>query len=279
VLPSRDRIAEALRRWLPARAAYPIVRWKNVLIMWLSYQLSRRRPEAAKSLLRKGLLAHLPEGYDIDTHFTPRYQPWDQRLCLVPDADLFRAIRRGAVSIVTDRVETFTPTGIRLASGTEIESDIVVTATGLNLVPIGGLGLTVDGTDIDLPETVAYKGMMLSGVPNFAMAVGYTNASWTLKCDLVSGYVCRLLSYMDRHGYASCTPVAPASPERTPLIDLTSGYVQRGIAALPTQGPRAPWRLHQNYVRDIVLMRHRSVADQGVRFSRAPVRTGAESGA
>ena len=273
-LPSVDRIAERLRRLLPTKAAYAAVRWKNVAFGTLFYQLSRRRPQAVKSLLRKGLVRELPSGYDVETHFTPRYNPWDQRLCLVPDGDLFGAMRRGTVSVVTDQIETFTEHGIRLASGTELEADIVVTATGLNLLAIGGLQLSVDGEEIDLPNTVAYKGMMLSGVPNLALAIGYTNASWTLKCDLVSEYVCRLLSHMDRHGYAFCAPIAPEGGERVPLINLDSGYVRRSAAQMPKQGPRPPWRLYQNYARDVVMMRHRSVVDDGIRFSRAQAPVG-----
>jgi cation diffusion facilitator CzcD-associated flavoprotein CzcO len=270
-VPSRDRIADGLRRWLPQRAAYSTVRWKNILFAMFTFQLSRRRPTTMKALLRKGVTAALPEGYDVETHFTPRYNPWDQRLCLVPDADLFKAIRSGRASVVTDEIESFTERGLRLVSGLELESDIVVTATGLNLLAIGGMRLTVDGVDVDLAQTVAYKGMMLSGVPNFALAVGYTNASWTLKCDLVSTYVCRLLTYFDRNGYASCTPVAPESGGVAPLIDLDSGYVRRSAAALPKQGATTPWRLYQNYPRDVVMMRHRSVVDRGVTFTRARV--------
>jgi monooxygenase len=274
VLPTRDRIADALRRWLPQRAAYALVRWKNVGFQMFTFQLSRRRPQTMKAMLRKGITAHLPEGYDVGTHFTPRYDPWDQRLCLVPDADLFTAIRSGRVTVVTDEIVTFTERGVRLASGEELAADIVVTATGLNLLAIGGLRLSVDGTEVDLPRTVAYKGMMLSGVPNFALTVGYTNASWTLKGDLVATYVCRLLAHLDKHGYASVTPLAPESDDLVPLIDLAAGYVRRSIDLLPKQGPAAPWRLYQNYPRDVLLMRHRSVADRGVRFARpAPAAT------
>jgi cation diffusion facilitator CzcD-associated flavoprotein CzcO len=273
-LPSRDGIADALRRWLPAGAAYAAVRWKNVVFGSIFYQLCRRRPAMIKALLRRGLVRQLPEGYDIDTDFTPRYNPWDQRMCLVPDGDFFRAMRRGAVSVVTDQIETFTERGIRLASGTEIESDIVVTATGLNLLAAGGMSLEVDGVEVSLPDTVAYKGMMLSGVPNLALALGYTNASWTLRAGLVSGYVCRLLSHMDRHGYAFCTPLAPAGTELAPLLNLTSGYIQRSAAMLPKQATRAPWKQYQNYPRELVLLRHRSVEDEGIRFSRASAPVG-----
>ena len=273
-LPSTDRIADALRRRLPARTAYSLIRWKNVAFGTFFYQLSRRRPERVKALLRRGLERELPAGYDIDTHFTPRYNPWDQRMCLVPDGDFFAAMRAGKVSVVTDEITTFTERGIRLASGTELESDIVVTATGLNLQAAGGIHLVVDGRDVELAETVAYKGMMLSGVPNFAMALGYTNASWTLRADLISRYVCRLLSHMDKHGYASCTPVVPEPGERAPLLSLTAGYIQRSAAMLPKQGHRAPWRAYQNYTRERLLLSHRSVVDDGIRFDKAPATVG-----
>jgi cation diffusion facilitator CzcD-associated flavoprotein CzcO len=269
-LPATDAVVDSLRRWLPPAVAYPLARWKNALLALLAFQLSRRAPGITKALLRKGATARLPKGYDVDTHFNPRYDPWDQRLCLVPDGDLFAVIRNGRASMVTDHVETFTEHGIRLASGAELEADIVVTATGLNVLAIGGMTLNVDGADIDLSRTVAYKGMMLSGVPNFALTLGYSNASWTLKGDLVSEYVCRLLNHMDQRGYQICTPVAPDTPQREPIIDLQSGYVLRSVAVLPKQGPAAPWRLHQNYPRDVLLMRHGSLEDEGVRFTRAP---------
>jgi monooxygenase len=267
-LPSTDRLADLARRWLPTSVAHPVVRWKNILVQMVSFQVSRRFPRVMKKLLRKGVQAALPPDYDVDTHFAPRYEPWDQRLCLVPDGDLFAAIRSGRASVETDRITTFTETGVELASGTRIDADIVVTATGLNLLALGGMTLTVDGRQVDLASTVAYKGMMLSGVPNLALALGYTNASWTLKCDLVGQYVCRLLGHMERHGHEICTPLAPDTPERVPLLELSSGYVRRSLHQLPTQGPSAPWRLHQNYPRDLVLLRHRSVQDEGIRFAR-----------
>ncbi|MBV9164303.1 MAG: NAD(P)/FAD-dependent oxidoreductase [Pseudonocardiales bacterium] len=269
-LPTQDAVADFLRRRLPPTVAYPIARWKNALLATLAFQLSRRAPGVMKSLLRKGATAQLPDGYDVDTHFRPRYNPWDQRLCLVPDGDLFQAIRSGRVSVVTDHIETFTEHGIRLASGTALEADLVVTATGLNLLAIGGMTLRVAGAEVDLGHTVAYKGMMLSGVPNFALTLGYTNASWTLKADLVSEYVCRLLNHMDQRGYQVCTPLAPDTPQREPIIDLQSGYVLRSVAVLPKQGPTAPWRLHQNYPRDVLLMRHGSLEDESMRFTRTP---------
>jgi cation diffusion facilitator CzcD-associated flavoprotein CzcO len=269
-VPARDPIADFVRRLLPPKMAYPIVRWKNVLITTLFFELSRRRPRWIKGLLRRGVEKALPPGYDIDTHFKPRYNPWDQRMCLVPDGDLFDAISAGDASIVTDRIETFTEKGLRLASGTELEADLIVTATGLNMRAAGGMAITVDGRDVKLAETVGYKGMMLSGVPNMALAMGYTNASWTLKCDLVSAYVCRLLNHMDEHGYRQCRPRTPdASVVIEPFIDLASGYVLRAVDSLPKQGDRAPWRLYQNYARDVLLLKHGRLEDEAMEFSAA----------
>ncbi|MEU7949488.1 NAD(P)/FAD-dependent oxidoreductase [Micromonospora taraxaci] len=267
-LSSRDRLADALRRWLPAKAAYPVVRWKNVLLSTVTYQLSRRAPGLVRRRLRRVATGRLPVGYDVDRHFSPRYDPWDQRLCVAPDGDLFTAVRQGRASVVTDTVDTFTPDGVRLTSGDVLPADIVVTATGLNLLAVGGLTLRVDGVDVDLASTVAYKGMMLSGVPNFALTLGYTNASWTLKADLVAGYVCRLLRHLDRTAQQVVTPLPPPDDGRVPLIDLRSGYVLRAVDTLPKQGADAPWRLHQNYPRDVLLMRHGRLTDEGVRFSR-----------
>jgi cation diffusion facilitator CzcD-associated flavoprotein CzcO len=257
---------------LPTRTAYALVRWKNVLLTMFSFEVSRRRPRVMKAIIRKGMEKLLPAGYDIDTHFTPSYNPWDQRLCLVPDADLFTSIRDGRASIVTDTIETFTDKGLQLTSGAEIEADIIVTATGLNMLAIGGLQIAVDGRPVELSETVGYKGMMFSGVPNLAVTLGYTNASWTLKCDLVCEYVCRLLNYMDERGYRQCTP-RWAEPElpTNPFINLTSGYVQRGVHHFPRQGNSAPWRLYQNYVRDIIMLRRGSIEDDAMEFRRAGV--------
>jgi monooxygenase len=270
-LPGRDPLARLLRKVLPTRLVYPVVRWKNVLVAMAFFQLSRRRPRFVKGLIRKAVERRLPEGFDVKTHFTPSYNPWDQRVCLVPDDDLFQVLSDGRASIVTDRIETFTETGLKLESGKELEADAIVTATGLNLLAIGGIELKVDGERIDLANTVGYKGMMLSGVPNLAIALGYTNASWTLKCDLCSHYVCRLINYMDEHGYAQAMPLEPdPSLPREPFIDFNSGYVVRSIHKFPKQGPRAPWRLYQNYPRDIGLLKRGPLADEGIRFSRAP---------
>ena len=267
-LPGKDPLATALRKRLSAKRAYPIVRWKNVLMSTLIYQLSQRRPAVMKGLIRKGMLKQLPEGFDVDTHFSPPYDPWDQRLCLVPDGDLFKALSTHKADIVTDRIATFTEKGLLLESGEELAADIVVTATGLNLQTVGGMELAVDGSPVHLPDTVSYKGMMLSGVPNFDMVIGYTNASWTLKADLVNGYVCRLINHMDRYGYVSATPVAPREGGTAPFLDLASGYIQRSVTKLPKQGSRAPWRLYQNYIKDVRLMRRGPLEDEGITFQR-----------
>jgi monooxygenase len=272
-LPGEDPLARTLRRFLPARFAYPIVRWKNVLMTMLVFQLSRRRPNLMKRLIRRALEKRLPAGYDIDTHFKPRYNPWDQRMCLVPDGDLFDAICEGRASVVTDRIESFTEKGIKLESGAELDADLIITATGLNLVPLGGIKISVDARDVGFPETLTYKGMMLSGVPNLAFAVGYTNASWTLKCELTCEYVCRLLNHMDERGHTVCTPRRDPSVADEPLIDFSSGYVLRAIDQFPRQGSKAPWRLYQNYARDLVLLRFGPIHDGAIEFSRAePVR-------
>jgi monooxygenase len=267
-LPAEDRIANRLRRFLPDRAAYALVRWKNVLLQMLVYRLSRWRPELIKRMVRRGVERNLPAGYDIDTHFKPHYNPWDQRMCLVPDGDLFEAIREGRASVVTDRIKTFTESGIELESGGELEADVIVTATGLNLLFLGGLEIVVDGEELDLPRTMTYKGMMLSGVPNFAFTTGYTNASWTLKADLVSEYVCRLLSHMDAHGYRQCMPeIADPSVTEMPLLDFTSGYVLRALDQFPKQGSKVPWRLRQNYALDVPMVRFGAIDDGSMRFS------------
>ena len=229
--------------------------------------LSKRRPALMKRLLRKGIERQLPKGYDIDTHFTPRYNPWDQRLCLVPNGDLFKAIKQGTASVVTDHIATFTETGIALRSGAHIDADIVVTATGLVLQIFGGMSLEVDGAPIVPSKVLVYKGMMCSGVPNLAFASGYTNASWTLKADLVSRYVCRVLNRMRRSGARIVMP-RPADPAmaRLPWVDFSSGYFQRSMAELPKQGAAAPWKLNQNYLADIVALRWRGLDDGVLQF-------------
>ena len=268
-LPSVDPLADRLRRRLAPQRAYDVIRWKNVLVTMAAYNLSRRAPRVTKSLVRRGLLRELPPDLDLATHFTPPYDPWDQRLCVVPDGDLFAAVRAGTASIVTDVIDRFTPKGVLLRSGDELPADVVVTATGLEVQLLGGARIDVDGRTVDPATTVAYKGMMLSGVPNLAMAMGYTNASWTLKCDLIAEYVVRLLDHMERNGYRSVRPVEPpASVPRQPFVDLTSGYIQRALARMPAQGGRPPWRVHQNWLLDRRLYRRSPLEDEGVVFSR-----------
>jgi monooxygenase len=268
-LPASDPIANGLRRLLPSKAAYALTRWKNVLLTMASFGLSRKRPELMKKVIRRGLLKHLPAGYEVDLHFKPTYNPWEQRLCLVPDSDLFEAIADGSASIVTDGIETFTEKGLKLTSGTELEADVIVTATGLNVLLFGGIDVSVDGEPVDFSERIAYKGMMICGVPNLALALGYTNASWTLKCDLTAKYICRLLNHMDEHGYEIATPLPPhPSLPTEPFIDFNSGYVLRSIHTLPRQGATSPWRLHQNYFRDVRLLK-RGPVDDSMEFSNA----------
>jgi monooxygenase len=261
-LPGRDPLATRLRR-LPTRISYPIVRWKAILLAVATYQLAQRRPQLAKNLIRKLTAKQLPAGVDVDVHFKPAYNPWDQRLCFVPDGDLFQAMRAGRASVVTDHIDTFTETGIRLRSGAELEADVVVTATGLTLKAMGGVELVVDGTPVKMPDTMTYKALMLSDVPNFVFTIGYTNASWTLKADLVADFVCRLLTYLDEHGVRRA--VAPRDPSvgEQRLIDFSSGYILRALDELPTQGDREPWKLRQNYLRDVRSI-NRDRIDDGV---------------
>ena len=269
-LPARDPVAVVAQRFLPKKLAHLVVKWKAVALQRASYVLSRRRPDIMRKLIRQGIRRQLPKDFEIDPHFSPSYNPWDQRLCLVPDGDLFEALGRGDASMVTDRIETFTEKGLLLESGEELEADIIITATGLNMLLFGGADLQIDGIDVDLSKTIAYKGFMFSGIPNLAIALGYTNASWTLKCDLISEYVCRLLNHMDENGYTVATPVEPGpSVSREPIIDLKSGYVMRSLEWLPKQGDRPPWRLYQNYPRDIRMLRHGPIADEGIEFTRA----------
>jgi len=267
-LPGEDPVADVLRRYLPQRAAYPIVRWKNVVVSMILYELCRRAPKFMTGVLLKGVAKQLPAGYDVGTHFTPTYDPWDQRLCFVPDGDLFKAIRDEKASVVTDRIVTFTERGLKLASGRELEADIIVTATGLNMHVLGGTSVIVDDVKVELPQTVAYKGFMFCGVPNFATTFGYTNASWTLKADLAADYVCRLLNHMDAHGETRCTPIAPdPSLPTDPFLNLHSGYITRASDILPKQGSTTPWRLHQNYPLDVMMLRYGAV-DEEMEFSR-----------
>jgi monooxygenase len=269
-LPAVDPLAGLLGTLLPSRLAYPVVRWKNVLLTLAIYTFSRRRPAAASRLLRTLVARQLPRGFDVDKHFTPSYEPWDQRMCIVPNGDLFDAITDGSVSVVTDRIETLTETGIALASGSELRADLIVTATGLEMVPFGAIRLRVDGSDVDVGDALAFRGMQLSGVPNMAFAFGYTNQSWTLGSDLTCEQVCRLLEHMDRHGYSVCTP-RHDDPAITavPFAELTSGYVLRAIDQFPKQGSGDPWRREQNYARNRRAMRRAPVDDPALEFVAA----------
>ncbi|MDZ4365505.1 MAG: NAD(P)/FAD-dependent oxidoreductase, partial [Afipia sp.] len=242
--------------------------WKNVLLGMYFFNMCRKKPERAKEFILKGVREQLGPDYDIDTHFTPKYNPWDQRLCLVPNGDLFEAIKKGDASVVTDHIDSFTETGIKLKSGKELDADVIVTATGLKLQLLSGLEVTVDGKKMDLSKTFAYKGMMYSDVPNLASAFGYTNASWTLKADLTSAYLCRLLNHMEKTGLRQATPrVADPALEEEPWLDFTSGYVQRSINEFPKQGTKAPWKLYQNYALDIVLLKFGSIEDSAMEFT------------
>jgi len=262
--PSHDKIADWLRAKLPAKTAYSITRWKNVLLGMAFFTYTRRFPAAAKKSLVKG--AAKLSGIAADPHLTPSYNPWDQRLCLIPDGDLFEVLRDGRAEIVTDHIETFTPTGLRLKSGAELLADIVVTATGLKLQLFGGATLVVDGQPVRVSDAMVYKGSMISGVPNFAFAVGYTNASWTLKVDLTSTYVCRMISYLDRHHYREVRARRDPGVGEIPLLDFSSGYVTRSLPDLPRQGERLPWRVYQNYVFDRAMLGSGQLADQVLEF-------------
>jgi cation diffusion facilitator CzcD-associated flavoprotein CzcO len=266
--PARDAIADRLNRWLPERLAYGITRWKNVLMATAFYQYSRSFPGAASRLLVGQVAKAIGDKVDVAQHFTPSYKPWDQRLCLIPDGDLFRAIQAGTVSVVTDHIDRFTETGIRLRSGKQLEADLIVTATGLRLRLVGGIALEVDGQTVDASQKYVYRGLMVSDLPNLAVAIGYTNSSWTLKSELTAMYVCRLLQHMDKHGYAVCTPSTDgADLEDRPLLDLAAGYVQRGAGQFPRQGSAAPWRLYQNYVLDRAVLRYAPIDDGTLRFT------------
>lgn len=266
-LPTEDAAAKLLQRLLPGSAAYRIARWKNILITIAIYQFCRRAPKVARRLLLQGAAKSLPDHYEIDKHFSPRYQPWDQRLCVVPDADLFRSITEGRVSVVTDQIDTLNERGVQLQSGRQLEADIIVSATGLQMLALGAVHLSVDGTPIDPGHMFVYKGTMIGNVPNFAFCMGYTNASWTLRADLATVFVCRLLNHMDRHGYRTCKPVCdPLSLQPRPLLDLTSGYVARAAANLPKQATKRPWLIRQNYILDMLAMKWDTLEDGILNF-------------
>ena len=269
-LPAADRVANALRRVLPDGVVYTFTRWRNALTGILIYQLSQRRPEMVKRFIKGQLRKALGPEFDIDRHFTPPYNPWDQRMCLVPDGDMLIALREKRASIVTDHLDHFTPTGIALKSGEHLDADIIVTATGLNLLSMGGISLTVDGQATEINKAVTYKGTMLTGIPNLSFVFGYTNASWTLKADLICAYVCRVLNYMDKQGFKQVTPhLNDPEVEDLPLLDLSSGYVLRGLDQFPRQGSKLPWRLYQNYFFDMLMIRFGAIKDEALEFKQA----------
>ena len=265
-LPARDPFATKARKVLGDKASYAVTRWKNIAVSTTMFQLSRRKPRMIRGFIRNENVKMLPDGYDVDTHFRPTYDPWDQRLCLVPDGDLFTAISDGSASVVTDRIRTFTETGLELESGEMLDADIIVTATGLNVRIFGGAALSVDGVAMEPGTTMAYRAMMLSGVPNFAFTIGYTNASWTLKADLVSEYVVRLLAHLESVGARSVVPVRDDAVAEVPLMDFQAGYIQRVVDTLPRQGTVAPWALKQNYLYDARSLRRASMDDGVLRY-------------
>ena len=272
-LPAVDPSARLLRKVLPDMVVHRITRAKNIGIMYGLWSLAKRRPRIVRALLRKLAQRRLPEGYEIDVHFKPVYDPWDERMCFVPDGDLFEAIAAGNASVVTDRIETFTESGIRLESGNELEADIVVTATGLRMLPLGGTEISVDGRAIDIADTLTYRAMMLAGVPNLGWVIGYTNLSWTLRCNLTCAYICRVLNHMDAQGYRYCVPRLedPDLPREPFVADLKSGYILRGIHAFPKQGPAPPWRGYMSYPRDLRYIGHAPLEDGVLHFERGAV--------
>ncbi len=266
---SQDTIANFFRKILPSKAAYAVARWKNIIRQALFYEGSKKYPDFMRRLIAKGVSKELGEPSQ-EHHFEPTYKPWDQRVCVVPDADLFEVMKAGKASVVTDTIDEFTETGVRLTSGETIDADIVVTATGLKLKIMSGLELVVDGEPVDLSTKMAYKGMMYNEVPNLAQAFGYTNASWTLKCDLTSKYVCRLIKHMDKHGFSSCVARDnDPTVERTPVLDFNSTYIVKVLDELPSQGSRHPWRLHQNYFQDLSMLKYAKLDDGVMEFRRA----------
>lgn len=275
--PATDTLANALRKFLPDRWAYSLTRWKNVLLGMYFFNYSRKNPKKVAEMLIDGVREQLNNDFDVDKHFTPSYKPWDQRLCLVPDGDMFEAINDKKVSIVTDHIDKFTTSGVLLKSGATIDADIVVMATGLKLQVMSGLQITVDGKKMQLADALTYKGMMFSNIPNLALSMGYTNASWTLKSDLTAAYVCRLLNYMDYQEYSQCCPrVGSAKLTLKPFMDLKSGYVLRLIDKFPKQAEEKPWRLNQNYAKDMLALGFGSIRDDAIEFRRLPVATSDE---
>ena len=276
-VPAKDAFANIAKRLLGPERGYALTRRKNILKQRGVYTFCQKYPRAARAVIRWFNARELPAGYPVDEHFSPRYDPWDQRLCAVPDGDLFGVLGDGSASVVTDRISTFTEKGILLESGRELEADIIVTATGLNIQLLGGMTLSVDGQSVDLPQTVAYKGMMLSGVPNFVFAFGYTNSSWTLKIDLLCEHFCRMLTHMDQHGYDTVRPIADPDLETLPLLDFSAGYVQRALADMPRRGVDKPWVMSMNYTYDAELLRNGPVVDPNLKFETAAAMTGSQT--
>jgi cation diffusion facilitator CzcD-associated flavoprotein CzcO len=267
-MPDEDKVANFLNRVLPHSVSYTMVRWKNILMSVMFYRVSRRYPNFMRKLFIKGIKKELGEGHEVEKHFSPSYNPWDQRVCLVPNSDLFAAIKTGKANVETDQIETFTETGLQLKSGKHLEADVIVTATGLNVQLLGGIEVTVDDVQPEIGKTVGYKSMMFSDIPNMIMAFGYTNASWTLKIDLTMQYMCRLLNYMDKKGLRQCT--ARQNDKNLELLpfstDFTPGYIQRAINNLPKQGSRSPWLLKQNYLFDLMTIRHGDIENEVLEF-------------
>ncbi|HEY6574968.1 MAG TPA: NAD(P)/FAD-dependent oxidoreductase, partial [Mycobacterium sp.] len=273
-LPDVDPIAVKANKYLPEAAAHVVNRWKAIILSTAQYQLARRFPKYMRKTLMTMAQRRLPEGYDVEKHFGPRYNPWDERLCIAPNGDLFKTIRKGNADVVTDTIDRFVPEGIKLNSGDVLDADIIVTATGLNMRLFGGAAIRRNGEPLDLTQSMAYKGMMLSGIPNMAFTIGYTNASWTLKADLVSEFVCRVLNYMDANGFDNVVPGEPsADVEQRPILDFTPGYVLRSVDTLPKSGSKAPWKLKQNYFFDVRMIRQGKVDDEALHFTkhRVPV--------
>ncbi len=266
--PGADPLVAKLQRWFPPKIASKLTRWRNIGLSMYFYSLSRSKPDKVKAAIIAGAQALLGADYDVKTHFTPRYKPWDQRVCLVPDGDLFQAIRKGEASVVTDTIERFTTNGIQLTSGKQLDADVIVTATGLKMELLSGISVVVDGKPVNLAKTFNYKGTMFSGVPNFALTTGYTNASWTLKAELTSRYICRLLNWMDRNRMRIATPRPDGSIGEQPMFNFAAGYVQRALDTMPKQGLKRPWTLRQNYPRDMFDLHYGKVNDGALQFSR-----------
>lgn len=267
-VPGSQPLAKKLRKFIPESWAFRLTRWKQVFFQIYLYQISRRNPDGLRKFLLRRVRDELGEDFDIATHFTPKYDPWDQRLCASPDGDLFEAIRKGRAEVVTDHIDRFNESGILLKSGKQLDADIVVLATGLNLMFAGGIKYHLDGEEINFAERFVFRGMMFSGVPNMAVTVGYTNSSWTLKADLTGNYVCRLLKEMDQHGYGTVTPKLKGDVSEIPLMDFDAGYVLRARDTFPKQGDRLPWKNYQNYIRDFIGLRLASLQDDELEFQK-----------